>query len=124
MAAANATPRILDALDAADVRITELEAAAQWRTMDTAPRDGTWVFALLTYHDGLPARFWEPPAIAVRWDSADGEWRDDRGVRKGDIAAWLPAPGGPGRCIFDAAPCVTRIDDASKILEALIGRIT
>lgn len=41
VAAANATPRILDALDAVDVRITELEAAAQWRTMDTAPLDGT-----------------------------------------------------------------------------------
>jgi hypothetical protein len=44
-------------------------------------------------------------------------------VSRGLPTVWLHAPGGPGRCIFDAAPCVTRIDDPSKILEALIGRI-
>ena len=44
-------------------------------------------------------------------------------VSRGLPTVWLHAPGGPGRCIFDAAPCVTRIDDESKILEALVGRI-
>jgi hypothetical protein len=44
-------------------------------------------------------------------------------VSRGLPTVWLHAPDGKGRCIFDAAPCVTRIDDPSKILEALIGRI-
>lgn len=45
-------------------------------------------------------------------------------VFRGLPTVWLSAPGGPGTCIFDAAPCVRRIKSESEILEALMKAVT
>lgn len=84
-------------LDGAKARIAELEAAAQWRPMDTAPRDGTWILVLLSpdlqgktdysaasilsFHHDPFADYWRN----VHWD----KWNDGAGY------GWLPIPALP-----------------------------
>ncbi len=72
---------LLDALDAADERIAELEAAAQWRPMDTVPTDGTHVVVCMGFRDGAPhfetRRYIAPPLLG-----RSTHWR------------WLPIPEG------------------------------
>lgn len=90
VAAVNAAPKLLASLDAADTalatlqkRIAELEAAAQWRPMDTAPRDGSRVLVGNGRNSPVFARF------------IDRQWRSDERLGIVRPSHWLPIPALP-----------------------------
>lgn len=76
-------------------RIAELEAAAQWRPMDTAPRDGTWILVLMSPEpSGIHAS-----ASVLRFHDAPFAdfWRNAHWDRFPELAGygWLPIPALP-----------------------------
>lgn len=82
---------------ALQARIAELEAAAQWRPMATAPKDGTWILVLLAPSLSAKAAY---PSVSILcfhndpfadfWRNAHWErWKEDAGL------GWLPIPALP-----------------------------
>lgn len=56
-----------------------------WQSMDTAPRDGTWIIASF--------KTLESPWI-VQWDANVSAWFDQLSQRFHEVAtAWMPLPG-------------------------------
>jgi hypothetical protein len=72
-----------DELKEAKARIAELEAAAQWRPMDTAPRDGSRVLVGNGRNSPVFARF------------IDRQWRSDERLGIVRPSHWLPIPALP-----------------------------
>lgn len=66
-----------------------------WQSIETAPKDGTWVLlwqhALATQY----AHLFEDPYLprAGRWD--ESEWRDIDGGRLKYASHWMPLPEPP-----------------------------
>jgi len=81
-------------------RIAELEAADQWRPMDTAPRDGTWILVRAKKEATVPSRvdgfgdvvrfITDAPTGAFQWRA-----RDWFGFFDDELIAWLPIPALP-----------------------------
>jgi len=77
-------------LKEAKSRIAELEAAAQWRPMDTAPRDGTEILVLC--HSGARSQC----ELAVWEGHSCNQWIGDASRYDEDqVSVWLPIPALP-----------------------------
>jgi hypothetical protein len=82
--------RIADALAARDARIAALGAASQWRPIETAPKDGTWILAFDPEwgHQIVKWNFWFAPPDERGAFQTEGTY--DR-----NIIAWMPLPAPP-----------------------------
>jgi hypothetical protein len=75
--------------DALKARIAELEAAAQWRPMDTAPRDGTKILVAGRGPDGEDCE-------AIEWtDEARLVLEEEFSGHPEVVMRWLPIPALP-----------------------------
>ena len=94
------------------------QALGGWQTIDTAPRDGTWIEAWRNPPAKYEMGYWEP-RVTVRWeqDGSEGAWvwpdgtyevYTERGRERADIAIqsddfyadssfthWMPLPPAP-----------------------------
>lgn len=97
-----ATSYTLSMMREAAAEIERLRALHQWQPIDTAPRDGTAIIALLRYRNGTV--FDEP--LSIRWHDPWGQWvfsgcligiqnsaKDEDNV---DPTHWMPLPPPPG----------------------------
>jgi hypothetical protein len=73
-------------------RIAELEAAAQWRPMDTCP-SGEWVFILMPNGRIADLKFHAVEGTDGCWQARNGGLM--RGATGDDFVAWLPIPALP-----------------------------
>jgi len=67
----------------------------QWQTMDTAPKDGTFVLAYdidSFYPDDPEESYW-----IVRWDDRNAVWRIMLDGQRAKPTHWMPRPAPPKR---------------------------
>jgi hypothetical protein len=91
VAAVNAAPKLLAALDAETARADALERrvadveedalcdaweAQAWQPLATAPKDGTWIVGLRRPPVGREREPFEMPAVLVQWRDFPGRWSD------------------------------------------------
>lgn len=68
-------------------RYNRAEAAMQWRSMESAPKDGTWIVLWQPYTP-MCVRWW--------WLTEQGGWIDHTGRLVGEALYWMPLPPAPG----------------------------
>jgi len=91
---------LLARLDAAERERDELRAAQGWRTIDSAPRDGTHILmhGEQNYHEGV--RFGGAVTVSGYWDAIDEAWCSTGSTWTGPFYApthWQPLPPPPTR---------------------------
>lgn len=80
-AARSDIPALLAHIDALTARVAELDAGQGWRSMDTAPRDGTKFIAINKYGD---------VTYPVKWDDDCQMWVE-YGLDGFDTMGWVRA---------------------------------
>lgn len=69
-------------------------ASAEWRTMETAPKDGTPFLAYVPIEPGLGDGDTAEGDLPIVWWEARGRWTDDRDLPKAPKpTCWMPLPG-------------------------------
>lgn len=71
---------------------------AAWRTMDSAPKDGTLILAVCWFAMEFDATDMSPEYHVVQWDELEGSgWLDQGGLEEAEASFthWMPLPAPP-----------------------------
>lgn len=69
-----------------DRDVLALLDATEWRDIESAPKDGTWIWA---------GWLRQPPTMILHWNDSFAQWVDDNGTDPLPPTHWMPLPPNP-----------------------------